>query len=364
MVPIGIAIVVIPIIVALILFIINSGAYIVPPATSISGLPEAGTITTIFSPYIDIQKIASPAGPFKNSDLGGGLAIKYTVRIRPKKGALTNLKFENKCQAIKKNSLVNCDSPIPDKDKDKIPESLDPGNTFEFSYTTTYTSGNFEDSLVLDTFQVTADAFPEKTGAVAAASASIIIGNPPTACFDFADGWPGREKNMAIQAMAFLSANVPSYMARVCAGGKVTLHPTGGGEGWGYVPGTRDINFNLPGGFKNIKDAVYILAHESGHIFVQSYGAIYKKYVDTVWSPEATLICTYPLTNSVSESFPESIADYISDSPISPGIPPGILSFGCLGGRTFQEVYPNHWNFVHSNIINELIGWPNISVVK
>lgn len=359
-VPLAITFIGIPLLIVFILFIINSGAYIVPPGTGIGELASvSGLGQSITSPYIDIQKTAAPPGPFKNDQLGSGINVTYTIRIRPKKGALTNLRFQNKCQVIKKGN-ASCDHPTPEKEKDNVPDSLDPGKVFEYSYSQTYKSG-FEDSLIIDTFTVTANA-AEQPNAVAAGSASVIIGNPPTGCFAFAEGWPDQYKAMALQAIGFLTTNVPSYMARLCVGGNITLYPTGGGSGWAQVTGTRAIHFNTgsSNGLTNIRNAVYIIAHESGHIIQQNNKNIYRNYLDTSGVGNI-LICTYPLTNSSSESFPEMIADYVSDSPMSPGRPPGILNFSCLGKITFQQKYPSHWQFAHTYLINEQLGWPSVT---
>ncbi|MCX6705925.1 MAG: hypothetical protein NTV24_02350, partial [Candidatus Woesebacteria bacterium] len=57
--PIIVAIIVFPILVAIILFIINSGAYLVPPS-------QSAIISNLINPYIGVEKVASPAGPFQN----------------------------------------------------------------------------------------------------------------------------------------------------------------------------------------------------------------------------------------------------------------------------------------------------------
>ena len=165
----------IPILIAIILFIINSGAYIVPPKTSlVAGLIE--------SPYIGVTKTASPAGPFDNNDLP--ITIEYTVEIIAKKGTLSNIKFTDECQVIKDDIKPRCPNPNPAPPEE--PNIISSTSPFSFSYSRTYSSPAFENSLVIDTFTLTADA-PEKQGAEAAAAASVIIGNPPDEC---PNGWP------------------------------------------------------------------------------------------------------------------------------------------------------------------------------
>ncbi len=172
--PIIVAIIVFPILVAIILFIINSGAYIVPPSTP--GL-------NFESPYIGVDKTANPPGPFQNSNLP--LTIEYTITITAKKGTLTNIHFSESCQVIKKGASVNCPSVtggIP-----QPPESISPTTPFSFKYSVTYAAGTFADSLVVNSFTVTADT-AEASGVKAVGSASIKIGNPPEDCPN--NAWP------------------------------------------------------------------------------------------------------------------------------------------------------------------------------
>lgn len=185
--PILIAIIGAPLLVAIFLFIINTGAFIVPPDPSqIPGLVE--------SPYIDVTKVvvevdeetdsdeeASSSLEFENIDLP--LTIAYTITVRAKQGTLTNISFEHTCNVIKEDSPPPCSVPTP-----PTPVSISPvdGGEFVFTFTETYGS-RFTDSLVIDTFTVTADVEGEVTGTEAAASASVTIGDPPDQC---PQGWP------------------------------------------------------------------------------------------------------------------------------------------------------------------------------
>ncbi|MDP3994385.1 MAG: peptidoglycan DD-metalloendopeptidase family protein [bacterium] len=173
--PIIVMIAVTPIIVYFILFIINSGAYVVPPTPS----QQPGQVV---SPYIGVDKTPGPPGPFGNSKLP--LDVEYTIAITAKKGALTNININYECNVTKKTSPPSCPGvdpaiPVP-------PSTISPGTPFVFSYKQSYAAPDFEDTLVVDTVTVTADA-PEQAGAVAASSAVIKIGKPPEDC---PGGWP------------------------------------------------------------------------------------------------------------------------------------------------------------------------------
>ncbi len=159
-----------PVVVALILFIINSGAYIVPQAPSISAPLE--------SPYIGVTKTATPAGPFQNSDLP--LTVEYRVEIRAKKGTLTDVKIDYECAVVRDGPTVSCPDPDP-----AIPTTVNggisPASAFAFTYKVVYPESKFEDSFVTDVITVTTNT-TEQAGAQAAGSATIKIGEPPEEC--------------------------------------------------------------------------------------------------------------------------------------------------------------------------------------
>lgn len=174
--PVLITLLVFPVVVTLILFIINSGAYIVPP----SPLSTSGAVVS--SAYIEVVKTANPTGPFENSDLP--LTIEYTIQIKAKKSQLSNVSINYSCKVVKESS-----SPVCPPTEGEIPTTVDngvsPASPFTFTYKQTYNKG-FEDSFVTDTISVEADA-GEALGEEAAGSATIKIGKPPEEC---PSSWP------------------------------------------------------------------------------------------------------------------------------------------------------------------------------
>jgi hypothetical protein len=174
--PVIVTLIVFPILVAIILFIINSGAYLVPPSGSLIGLEN---------PYIKIEKKAILAGPFNNSDIPSKTKIEYTVTISAKKGLLTNITLKDECKVIKNGTPPSC--PSPSQETPEPPDSISPSSPFSFKYTLDIASHDYDDSAVVNTFTVTADAQEEK-GATSITSASIIIGKPPADCPT--NSWP------------------------------------------------------------------------------------------------------------------------------------------------------------------------------
>jgi len=158
-----------PVAIALILFIINSGAYITPPAPKeISGV--------ITSPYIDVKKEASPDCLNRYESGCGSLPgeIEYNITVSAKKGTLTNVSLRNEYKVFGEGSENLISSPPLD-----LPEEgmISPTQPYSFSYLLPI-SEVFDNSIVIDTLTVTADA-PEQAGAVASDVATVTIGNPP-----------------------------------------------------------------------------------------------------------------------------------------------------------------------------------------
>ncbi|MBU0997989.1 M23 family metallopeptidase [Patescibacteria group bacterium] len=172
LVPILIILIAIPISIAIIMFIINSGAYIVPPKASTLGAVGA------ISAYIDIVKIADPSGPFQNSNLP--LEIEYTVTVKAKKSGLANIRIEDKCSVVAEGTPMSCPNGEPQVSTIEIPETITESTPFSFSYKRLF-NDKFKDTLTIDIITITADV-PEKENAQAATSAAIKIGNPPDEC--------------------------------------------------------------------------------------------------------------------------------------------------------------------------------------
>mgnify|MGYP002623134159 CR=1 FL=1 len=166
-VPLVIALVTVPLLVAFFLFIINSGAYLVPPKTVL-------TAGAVVSPYIGVSKTVIGESEFENTDLP--LTVEYRVEIVAKKGTLTNVVVEYDCVVVQEGNEPAC----PPADIPEAPQEVSPSESFVFTYEHNLDIG-YADSFVIDTIEVTADS-PEQKGAIAVGSASVKIGDPPAEC--------------------------------------------------------------------------------------------------------------------------------------------------------------------------------------
>jgi hypothetical protein len=330
--PIIVVLVVFPILVAIILFIINSGAYIVPPQS-----PLAGVITE--NPYIGIEKKAVPPGPFSNTTQ----TITYGVTITAKKGNLTNITIADECKAISKGGSIGCPAtslPTP-------PDSISPSAPFSFSYTTTYDAGTNSDSIMTNVIKVSALA--ESSQQSANGSVSIIIGSPPSACLSVDGSWPAQFKTIIDNAVATLSSSFPVYMSKVCSSGETisVVFSQTCPLGWNcYGAWYGGKLYLMPMAFSfGDSYVLFTLAHETGH-YLQDMTTIgstlYGEYINTISPPD---ICSYgntfPSNNpfgAYSESFAETIGRYASNYP-----------HNCFGG-SFKSAYPNNWQFANDKI--------------
>jgi len=333
--PILVTLLVFPVVVALILFIINSGAYIVPPGQTLLSSTNA---------YIDVQKKADPPGP-----LGSPQTITYTVTITAKKDALTAISFKNECHAIKKSgSGVDC------KSLEKIPDpptgSISPGTPSSFTFTSNYDS-KYKDSLISDT--ITVSATSASGGKVSeTGSSSICFGDCPTNCFKTVDNneaWPANFKANLDAAAATLGGTYPNFAAKACAGGTVNLcyttqspSPIGTGGLCNEAIYARhdhssscDINFNQCG-LRSQSDALYILTHEVTHHIQTISGHYLQLFTEQVPSSEWA-ICSYAATaGNEYESMAEGDALFV-----------GTASWAsCVSNYASQ--YPKHYQFAKS----------------
>ena len=164
--PIITILLVFPLVIALILFIINSGAYVVPP--SISSLKSENE-------FFDVSKTANHPGPFETNELP--LKISYTITITAKKETLTNIVIKDTCQVINTSGSQNCTAqPV------SIPGgTVQVGTPFTFSYDSNYNSTH-KDSFVTNTVSVTANVLSQTNKQSVDAVTSIKIGNPPETC--------------------------------------------------------------------------------------------------------------------------------------------------------------------------------------
>ncbi len=192
--PILITLLAFPVAVAIILFIINSGAYVVPPTEGVFG--------NISSPYIGIVKTPEPPGPFSNNEFPK--TITYKVTISAKMGILTNVSIKYDCIVVS-SSAQKCPS------ISNIPTSVDsisPSNPYSFTYTSTYNQ-NYKNSAIIDTITVVANTMGQ-TGVSADGSASVIFGTPPISC-PLPSGKPINSNNYSYNSQSNTGHGSTSY---------------------------------------------------------------------------------------------------------------------------------------------------------
>ncbi|GEM_PF-1274128 len=351
------AIILVPI-VAVIMLIINSGGYIVPPSANLDGsssdtdiFTEGGTTE---NQYLTVIKRANPAGPFQNSALP--TSITYTIEVRAKRPGITNLNFTYSCSAIAAAGNINCP---PNPTIPAAPETLEQGTPFTFEYTQNYSTA-FRDSVVMDSFTVSGSAGGTPTGD-AVGFASVIFGKPPTRCFVFGSSLnPITEIPPLIAAIGQMNRE-SRFMDTLCA--RVpTITIERGTENVSYGGRTvfPRIYLFTPAFSNGLRSVFYTLTHETGHIFAnaQTSQTVFKEFIELPFPTSSSgYICTYPSSaraynddNRGKENFAESIALYfLRNSLSSSGV-----NFTCMDalGGSFDVAYPNYYNFMRDKIFN------------
>ncbi|MFI5241079.1 MAG: hypothetical protein ACHQUA_01460 [Microgenomates group bacterium] len=326
--PLIIALVVFPVIVAIILFIINSGAYVVPPSIATQ---------TSDNPYIDVVKTASPAGPFENGDSALG-KITYTITVKAKKGSLANINFRHTCKVVVKGGQSDCPAPEPE-----APFTVSPSAPFVYTYDADYSGSNYIDSLVINSFEVTADV-PEKQDITTSGSSTITIGKPPSDCLKVDGAWPATQKANIESAIGNLVAGHSNYVAKVCAvfpqGLPLRYSASGNASYWGYNRGDHIDFYAL--GVKSPNDALYTLAHELGHSLENGVKGIMPAYLSFPGIKTETPTCFYSYGTDVYEKLSEAIAFYVMP----------IRQCSLTGKSSSIQNFPVHLQFLKRYVFN------------
>jgi Zn-dependent peptidase ImmA (M78 family) len=305
---------------------LTASAFIIP-AKPVAEIEEAQSV------YIEVDKTANPtkiAVP--------PVEISYTIQITAKQETITNIRIDNQTMVTNENRSFPITKDI------SCPANLNPGETCTKEYIIKAEGPDFENSAILDTVMVLADV-PSKnlTNERSSASASVIIGNPPLYCFVFKDRdimsrWRDEDKVIEIQAISELSRR-QKYIGKLCANGTINLireysNPWYSGE----AHGANEIAlFNK--NFSSVGNAIFTLAHESGHVYSHRRGGDYKDFLGSgIYQPTPKgegFICSYPSRKSEAEDFAEMIANYVrlSKNP-------------CFGNEQFNKKYPLHYKFV------------------
>lgn len=300
-----------PLVVALILFIINSGAYVVPESSLSYSKGQD-------NPYLSVTKEANPG---KMSNPSGNQTVTYTVSITATKTNLTNVKIDSStCNVIKKDGS-NVDCPL--EDIPEIPDglSLTPGTPYTFDFSVDF-GPNLSDSLVFDSVKVSADS-DEQKGIITSGSETVCVGDCPIDCIKVEDNampWPGNLRANLEAAVASLSSEYPGFVAKVCSNNKevnLCYNPPQISEGyyaWHIHTDSCDVLFNQKG-IQSEKDALFLVTHELTHHIQKIVGGSVQEYSDSGGFTELSGLgfCTYKDTaGDVYESMAEAAGLYAS----------------------------------------------------
>ncbi len=286
------------------------------------------------SQHITLTKTPNPSSfPANNAT-----SVTYTIGVKPTNqgDTLEVTEIRDEFTVLAKTGEPKISSP------DISPADVAGGK--EFSYTIAL-GQQFRDSLISNTLTVVANV-AGRSGETKSVSSSVVIGNPPTECFEFSDArvpdayghvssaWDN--KSGVLVAIAVLAKSKP-YMTHVCRTGTVTLHRVKANFGGGSVNSDSDI-FLYNDGVRGMR-AVLTLAHETGHIIDHRSprGGIADQFHDQGISVREGFIRTYPNEKRESEDFAETL-----------GVYPVYKTYVIRGsGKAlkYQQEYPLHYEF-------------------
>jgi hypothetical protein len=341
--------------VVVVLFIINSGAYVVPPG-GFGGYGETSDTS-----QIRVAKTSNPSGGLTN----GQHVINYEIRISSLNGDMTNISSVDNCYVSPngtcpevENIRAGYNSQLPTSTRYASFAELQsyissitirPSDPFLITYSRNF---NLTDSTASDTFQVNATiGSSSQTGS---GSTFLCFGDCPNECFEFVGDWPDNERHMVEQAVANIAGRHPAFMNKVCAGGTINLgyDPTRVAYcGWhihNYDGSGIDILLaNKYNCLESIDNAEFLLAHEISHHLSWISPGTYSAYEDSPAYNERPL-CTYPeQPHPRSEDFAETNGLYVNDN-----IGTMTSRVACIPNG-FAAEYPAHYQFAHDIIFEE-----------
>ncbi|MBI3342258.1 sulfite exporter TauE/SafE family protein, partial [Candidatus Curtissbacteria bacterium] len=301
---------------------------------------DLSKITAGNNQYFQVTKVADKShleNPPPNQE------ITFTINLTAKDTKLSEVKVTDEMNVQKKSGspfTVTVDkdnkpfSPITDCQKE-----YNPKDTCQYIFKITV-DDRFIDSTITNTVKVTAT--PEGQSPVQDSTSAIVtVGAPPTSCFTFEGDWNSSDKTAENDAIANLS-RATTYMSYLCAQGNVKLVRESGSD-WNRTSCPSTIHLTDIGVGSNNKNALYVLAHESGHV-LQCHGLqAYQDFLSQQpWNPEG-YICSYPLGKTSYEDFAESIAIYV--------VWHGFNVRGCPSSTiNMPEQYPQHYQFHKSKL--------------
>jgi len=315
---------------------------VIPAAFITESLEKVKIPFAVSSEYIAASKVVSPAD-IENSQLP--YTFEYTITITAIKENLSDVEFIDSF-TVYQNSISKSFNPGKfdfdgiEPGSNKIGE-IKVGEPKIFSYKITL-DNTYKDSLILNDIIVKAkvSGLPKQVKA----NASITIGSP-TGCFTFTGPWTDEEKTKELAAIAKIFFS-PKFAGDLCKNPikPITLIRQKGND-WCRAPQGGSEIYITDKCLRTEENTLRSLAHEAGHIYASRNSQTYANFITSIISFSGgqqleDFLCSYPLTKSIDEDFPETISVYITNQ-FYPG-----YSFPACGPIDLQQDYPRHYNFI------------------
>lgn len=169
---------------------------------------------------------------------------------------------------------------------------------------------------------------------------------PAISCLYFKGNWSEGEKQMEIEAINKILSH-DKYASILCQNNEKIILIRNNSNDWCRASGS-DI-YITDKCLGNTENALYSLAHETGHIFNNRNNyALYQEYLKIIGGSEGlkeSFLCSYPLGKTYGEDFPETIAVFITNQHY-----PSHQYLNCGKGIDLPRDYPIHYNFIKDKI--------------
>ncbi len=335
--------------------------------TLVGGLinEAASKVTTTFGSsgqFLEATKTVTP-NHIENSELPH--TFTYTINVTAKDKGLSEVKFiQEKFTVFQKNGsradLIPTHNPLETIDK------INPGQSKITQYSITLSNkALLEDSIVVNDVIIESKVEDSLIPKKVKASAVLTIGKP-TGCFTFTGPWSESEKNLELEAIAKLMIG-QKFANDLCKNPLQSIELIRDNTQNGCEANSRNsqifIRNNCLG---NEENALYALAHESGHVYATRNNSTYGQFITTIVSLSGgkqlePFLCSYPLdldlecqkrgwkptdgnciSLKLSEDFAETMAVFIMNQFYSSHPYPKCNNQPV----NLEGEYPRHYNFI------------------
>lgn len=294
---------------------------------------SASQLITEESAFIKITKTADKY--VYKGDLP--VTVTFTLNILAPEKKLSNISIKEDLSVF-----ASSGNPVaPSVSLPPYPSELAVGGSIPLEFSVAFDS-RFKDSIVTSSTRVTADVENGPKQEKSLKSVYVQLGEVPMACFVFDNDWSGADKALELRAISILTTS-RALVTKLCEKGSITLDRENRDSGYGgfAASGSKVVIYNL--GLLDEQNALYTLAHESGHIYAIRNDDVYIEFSINYFIKTEGFLETYryPTNAPTSEDFAETFGVYaVWRNRV----------FKDIGSVDMESKYRHHYKFAKERI--------------